>query len=163
SFESSAAPGGVGYGPIFSWTGGSGLNTSADPFADNGLIPHRDQVGCLQNAGTLEQQSVDLAPGKNHRLHFRYNVRNCCRSSGNPVGVGYLGPKEIAGWHITGGYGIHIDGAGPFTDNGHAPDQDRVLLIQNAGSLSQTVTGLTAGQKYTLIYSVNRRTCCGGP
>ena len=242
SFESSAASGGVGYGPIFSWTGGSGLNTSAGPFADNGLIPDRDQVGFLQNAGTLAQQIVGLAPGKNHWLQFRYNVRNCCsgtlnlsvkfdgkelakidaiqaagaqnsyyftniaftpaasgllefattvtgdatllldaisivqrdsgeivienpsfEASGNPVGVGYLGPKKIAGWDITGGYGINIDGAGPFTDNGHAPDQDRVLLIQNAGSLSQTVTGLTAGQKYTLIYSVNRRTCCGGP
>ena len=242
SFESSPVPGGVGYGPILSWTGGSGLNTSAGPFADNGLIPDRDQVAFLQGAKTLSQQIVGLSPGKNHWLQFRYNVRNCCggtinlsvkfegneltkidaiaaagaqnpyyftniaftpgsasglldftttatgdatllldaisivqrdageivienpsfEATGNPVGVGYLGPKKIAGWDVTAGYGINIDGAGPFTDNGDAPDQDRVLLIQGAGMLSQTVTGLTAGQKYTLIYSVNRRTCCGG-
>jgi len=82
-------------------------------------------------------------------------------ATGNPVGVGYIQPRKISGWDITGGYGVNITGLGPFTDNGTGPDQDRVLFLQGSTSLSQIVTGLTANQQYTLIYSVNARNCCG--
>jgi len=241
SFESTAAPGGVGYGPILGWTGGSGLNKVEGPFHDNGIIPDRNQIAFLQNSASLSQQIVGLASGQNYWLQFRYNVRACCggtmglavkfdgkelfkvddiqpvgpetpyyfqnasfvpaqssgllefvgtavgdatllldavdivqrdagdvvienpsfEATGNPVGVGYLGPALVAGWEITGGYGINITGVGPFTDNGAAPDQDRVLFMQGSGSASQNITGLTSGQVYTLIFSVNSRNCCG--
>jgi hypothetical protein len=80
-------------------------------------------------------------------------------ASGNPVGVGYLGP--ISGW--TGGSGVNIGTQpfGPFTDNGAAPDQDRVVFLQGNGSLRQHLTGLEEGQQYTLIYALDRRNCCG--
>lgn len=82
-------------------------------------------------------------------------------ASGSPVGVGYIQPAKIAGWDMTGGYGVNITGVGPFTDNGAAPDQDLVLFLQGAASASQNITGLKAGQKYTLIFSANARNCCG--
>ena len=85
-------------------------------------------------------------------------------ASGSPPGVGYVAPLSIAGWEGNGaGRGINVDGEGPFTDNGDVPDQDRAAFLQNPGtSVSQTVSGLTPGQKYTLVFSVNGRNCCGG-
>jgi hypothetical protein len=78
SFESTPPPAGVGYGPIAGWNsvGNAGINTSAGPFADNGIIPDRGQVGFLQGAGTLSQNAQGLIPGKNYWLQFFYNVRN---------------------------------------------------------------------------------------
>ncbi len=86
-------------------------------------------------------------------------------ASGSPPGVGYLQPFQIAGWEgiAGGGRGVNVDGAGPFSDNGAVPDQDRAGFIQGVGGyLSQVVTGLTAGQPYTLVVSLNGRNCCGG-
>ncbi len=70
---------------------------------------------------------------------------------------GYLGAAPVSGWTLTGGAGLNSDGAGPFTDNGDAPDQELVLFIQNAGSLAQTLTGLAPGGTCTLSYAVNTR------
>jgi len=89
-------------------------------------------------------------------------INSSFEASGNPVGVGYLQPKKMSGWSQTGAYGVNITGLGPFTDNGIASDQDRVLLMQGPGTLAQTVTDLTPNQKYTLVYSYNARNCCGG-
>jgi len=79
-------------------------------------------------------------------------------ASGSPTGFGYLGP--IGGW--SGGSGINIGNPpfGPFADNGTAPDGDRVLFIQQSGSIRQLISGLTPGAAYSLSYAVNRRTCC---
>ncbi len=83
-------------------------------------------------------------------------------AEGSPVGVGYLQPSKIAGWNATGGYGVNITGVGPFSDNGTAPDQDRVFLLQgNGSSISQTIGGLSLGQPYTLLVALNARNCCG--
>ncbi len=65
----------------------------------------------------------------------------------------------LCGWDITGG-GRGTASGGPFADNGAVPDQDQVLFLQGAGGAQQTVSGFTAGQTYTLIYSVNTRGCC---
>lgn len=85
-------------------------------------------------------------------------------ASGSPPGVGYLQPYLIAGWEGgPGGRGVNVDGEGPFSDNGDVPDQDRTLFLQGVGSsLSQTVSGLSSGQKYTLVFGINARNCCGG-
>ena len=82
-------------------------------------------------------------------------------ASGRLPAPGYNTGAPIAGWTFTGGVGLNSDGAGPFTDNGDAPDQEMVLFIQNTGSISQTVGGLTPGGTYTLSYAVNTRNCCG--
>jgi len=85
-------------------------------------------------------------------------------ATGVPSGVGYIQPDKFAGWDSgSGGWGPNITGVGPFTDNGAGPDQDMVAFLQGNGCfISQNVTGLTPNEKYTLIYSVNARACCGG-
>ncbi|MDA7866802.1 hypothetical protein N9B57_02590, partial [Verrucomicrobia bacterium] len=40
-------------------------------------------------------------------------------------------------------------------------DQDSVLFIQNASSMTQLIDGLEPGETYTLYYYVNARNCCG--
>ncbi len=71
--------------------------------------------------------------------------------------------NSVAGWSVSGGNrGVNIDGAGPFTDNGRAGDQDLVLFLQgNGSSVSQTLGGLTANKKYLVAFLVNARR--GGP
>jgi len=66
----------------------------------------------------------------------------------------------MSGWDISGSRGTAS--GGPFADNGLTPDQDQVLFLQGAATASQVVSGFTAGQIYSLLYSVNSRTCCGG-
>ncbi|HAB18500.1 MAG TPA: hypothetical protein DCE44_18920, partial [Verrucomicrobiales bacterium] len=80
SFESTAAPGGIGVGPVLAWesTGTVGLNKAGQPFADNGQFPDRNQVALIQGAGSLQQTISGLKPGTNYWLQFRYNARNCC-------------------------------------------------------------------------------------
>ena len=82
---------------------------------------------------------------------------------------GYLGggsnPNSITGWTYTataGNGGINPgNGAGaPFRDNGD--NSTNVAFIQNIGSLSQTVTGLTVGQLYELAFDYNERSTNGG-
>jgi hypothetical protein len=68
----------------------------------------------------------------------------------------------LFGWTITGG-GRGTAASGPFYDNGLTSDQDEVLFLQGADTASQVVSGFTAGQTYTIIYSVNSRGCCGSP
>ncbi|MEO8425778.1 MAG: hypothetical protein ABI651_01570 [Verrucomicrobiota bacterium] len=70
---------------------------------------------------------------------------------------GYVQPALQAGWDITGGHGMNIDGAGPFTDNGRAGDQDLVLFIQGGGTASQNLTGLADTKKYIVGFLVNER------
>jgi hypothetical protein len=83
-------------------------------------------------------------------------------ASGSPVGVGYVQPSNIAGWGFTsGGRGPNVTGQGPFSDNGSGLDQDSVLFIQNATSMTQLIEGLEPGETYTLYYYVNARLCCG--
>lgn len=80
-------------------------------------------------------------------------------ASGTPAGAGYIAPKLIAGWSSEQtGYGVNLDGEGPFANNGMAQDQDLVLFMQNGGSyVSQYVTGLTPGEPHTLIFALNAR------
>lgn len=106
--------------------------------------------------------AVSLVPRKSDEIVLQ---NPSFEASGSPPGVGYLQPYQIAGWEGApgGGRGINVDGEGPFSDNGDVPDQDRTAFLQGVGGfLSQAVTGLTAGQRYTLVVSLNGRNCCGG-
>ncbi len=78
----------------------------------------------------------------------------------NPV-TAPTNPADIFAWAGAGGRGINPieDGRAPFRDNG---DNDtKVALIQGAGSIWQTVSGLTTGTKYRLTWDYNSRNCCG--
>jgi hypothetical protein len=77
SFEDNAQ-GGVGYGPIASWAGPSGVNRVGQPFADNGIMPDRGQIAFVQGIGTLRQMLYGLDPSKQYWVQLYANARNCC-------------------------------------------------------------------------------------
>jgi len=105
---------GLGNGPITDWSttgGGPGVNTSSQPFADNGVIPDRTQVAKFSSAGVAEQSNSlyqdisGLTAGKTYWLQFWFNVRNCCANptidlsvqfDENEVGS-YLGILPVGG------------------------------------------------------------------
>ena len=82
-----------------------------------------------------------------------------------PAYPGYPGggnPAAITGWGGNGGINGSDVGAGtPFGDNGAYPDGTRVAFIQGAGSLTQTLSGFTVGQRYWVQLWMNARNCCG--
>ena len=64
----------------------------------------------------------------------------------------------ISGWTTTdGGHGLNNAAICDFADNGIVPDGKNVAFIQNAGSLSQDISGLEAGKTYELVYRENSR------
>ncbi len=66
----------------------------------------------------------------------------------------------ISGWTVVGiGCGLNPiqDGQSPFADNGRIPEGRQVALIQNAGVISQTVSGLVPGRAYIVMYRYNAR------
>lgn len=89
-------------------------------------------------------------------------VQNPSFEASGAMGLYIEGPNTapLFGWDITGG-GRGTASSGPFADNGTIPDQDQTLFLQGADTASQIVSGFTAGQTYTIVYSVNGRGCCG--
>lgn len=86
-------------------------------------------------------------------------VRNpSFEASGLVAYPGYIDTR-IAGWEAGGGgRGVNLSGIGPFADNGRNPDQDNVLFLQGEGTfVSQTLSGLAAGQNYTARFGANAR------
>lgn len=84
-------------------------------------------------------------------------------SGDNPGGAGTdPGPNwAITSWTQSdlAGSGINpiANGASPFADNGVIPNGIQVAFLQSAGTLGQTVTGLTVGSQYYLHYYENAR------
>ena len=77
-------------------------------------------------------------------------------------GVSYAFPgyqNAVGGWSRTGGggYNHNIGGNNPFADNGAIPEGQTVAFIQNNGSFSQLLSGLTPGQQYLLEIDYNSR------
>lgn len=77
---------------------------------------------------------------------------------------GYISVNSpITGWTGTPADRVGINPAGgtPFADNGTIPDGSKVAFIQSfsggSSSLSTTIQGLTAGQKYTVNFRFNAR------
>lgn len=75
---------------------------------------------------------------------------------------GSVGYGSVAQWNALGGTGINpaTDGNAPFADNGKIPDGKRIAFIQGPGSISQTISGMVAGQDYWLELHYNARGCC---
>ena len=82
-FEEGPFPGGVGYGDITGWVGApagrTGSNTSAGPFADNGVIPEGTRVALIQSGGTplssIQTTLTNLTPGTKYHVGLRMNCR----------------------------------------------------------------------------------------
>ncbi|MBP7948936.1 MAG: hypothetical protein KA004_04715 [Verrucomicrobiales bacterium] len=65
-------------------------------------------------------------------------------------------------WVPTGQFGVN-QSDGPFHNPGTpVPDQARVAFKQGSGTLTQTVSGLTNGQRYWVQFYYDARNCCGG-
>ncbi len=72
----------------------------------------------------------------------------------------FPGYSAITSW--TGGSGVN-QSTGPFHNAGTPiPDGTRVGFQQGAGTLSQAITGLTAGKRYWIQFHYDARGCCGG-
>ncbi|MFV2070332.1 MAG: hypothetical protein ACC645_25480, partial [Pirellulales bacterium] len=91
-----------------------------------------------------------------------------------PVSPGYLGgvsedgnatnPEAITGWAtVSGNMGINpvTGGSSPFHDNGLIPDNNGLLFMQGAGTVTQTLSGFEPGKPYWLQFYVNARSSNG--
>jgi hypothetical protein len=88
-------------------------------------------------------------------------------ASGKPINSPYYFENDvnIAGWATepANGWGVNAPGDS-FCDNGQNPDQDHALFVQGAGkSVSQTISGLTAGERYQLSFAYNARQSTAKP
>ncbi len=72
----------------------------------------------------------------------------------------FPGYSAINNW--TGGSGVNQSG-GPFHNSATPiPDGARVAFQQGSGTLSQAISGLTAGKRYWIQFHYDARACCGG-
>lgn len=147
----------VAYIPDIRAVGG----TNAFYFAQVPFVP-ANTSGALEFSTTTSGDVTLLLDGVNivQRDADQLLVQNASfEASGIVAFPGYVQPAEIAGWQSGGGgRGVNISGTGPFADNGLNPDQDSVLFLQGQGTyVSQAITGLTAGQNYTVGFAVNAR------
>lgn len=131
-------------------------NVSFKVSSSKGLL---EFVTTAEGDATILLDAVNIMPRGKEEIVIR---NPSFEASGSPVGVGYVQPSNLAGWEYSaGGRGVNVTGRGPFADNGSGLDQDSVLFIQNAATMSQLVEGFEAGETYTLYYYVNARNCCG--
>ena len=136
--------GGIGSGQINDWIGGSGVNTTSQPFADNGGIPDRSQVGFIQGAGALSQAIGGLTPGQGYWLQFGYNVRNCCSDPG------------IAPLHLIVRFGgVEIGAVSNITAGAYQPATIRFTPASASGTLEFSSVLPAAGDRTLLLDAVN--------
>ena len=128
------------------------------PSAATGVLEFKTVAG---GDATLFLDAVSIVP----RLAGEITVVNSS-FEGSAMGAnwpGYLQPARLAGWLCAGGgYGVNAYSpktffVEPFLDNGINSDQDNAFFGQGAVTAQQTVTGLTPGQAYTLVFDYNAR------
>jgi len=129
------------------------------PTAAEGLLEFK--VTVTSGDATLFLDAVSIVP----RLAGEIAIKNSS-FEGTAMGAnwpGYLQPDRVAGWAADGGgrgvnaYSPKTFFVEPFLDNGINSDQDNAYFAQGAGSIRQTVSGLAAGQTYTLVLDYNCR------
>jgi hypothetical protein len=112
SFENGPIPGGIGYGAIPSWGGGSGV-TSGGPFWDNGATVDSTYVGFKQGSGLTGQPTSGYRVGQTYWIQFFANSRN----SGDTCDIAVFDAASTAGGAaLVSGINIPIAGGNnPFT------------------------------------------------
>ena len=144
SFEDNSLPAFPGYGTIDDWIGGSGVNAATQPFADNGGIPDRSQVGFIQGAGNLSQAIGGLTPGQPYWLQFGYNTRNCC------------GDPGLFPLHLTVRFGgVEIGTVSNLTAGAYQPATFRFTPASASGTLEFLPLLPAAGDRTLLLDAVN--------
>jgi len=71
------------------------------------------------------------------------------------------GYGPVSGWTTNTPISGNNDATGPFNNGAPIPNGSRVGFIQGAGTLSQTVTGLTPGKDYSVRLLANERGLAG--
>jgi len=128
------------------------------PAAASGLLEFKTVV--TAGDATLFLDGVSIVPRWADEIAIRNSSFEASAMGAN--WPGYVQPERLGGWLPTGGYGVNGYSpktffVEPFLDNGINSDQDNAFFVQNAGTLRQTVPGLTAGQPYTLVFDYNFR------
>jgi hypothetical protein len=129
------------------------------PSASTGLLEFKITVAA--GDATLFLDAISIVP----RLDGEVAVMNSS-FEGSSMGAnwpGYLQPDRVGGWiSAGGGYGVNAYSpttffVEPFLDNGINSDQDVAFFGQGGVNTKQTITGLTAGRGYTLVFDYNFR------
>lgn len=144
SFEDNSLPAFPGYGPVADWTGGSGVNTASQPFADNGGIPDRGQVVFIQGPGVLSQEIGGLQIGRSYWVQFGYNTRNCCT------------PPEQAPLHLAVHFGgVELGVISNIVAGSYRPATFRFVSAASSGRLEFVSILPLAGDRTALLDAVN--------
>src|SRR5437773_1621150 len=65
--------------------------------------------------------------------------------------------QNLAGWTLGGAATVGVNASGEgFADNGVPRDQDHVVFLQGASSISQVLNGLIPGTNYELSFAYNQ-------
>jgi len=129
------------------------------PAESSGLLEFK--VTVASGDATLFLDAVSIIP----RMTGEIAIMNSS-FEGSVMGAnwpGYLQPGRVGGWICAGGgYGVNAYSpktffVEPFLDNGINSDQDNAFFGQGAVTMRQTLTGLTPGQSYTLVFDYNAR------
>ncbi len=121
-------------GPITGWTASRddrvGINTTSQPFADNGAVPDGTHVSMIQHGSadgsapaTLTQTVGGFMPGHSYVVTYRENARN---SGGDPDAEVALGGTTIVPSHtvapVGGTNAYHTTDSGIFTASAASHD-----------------------------------------
>ena len=133
------------------------LNATFTPTASKGTLSISNPAGTAGDS-TLLIDGISVI----QRAANQVVIANpSFEGSGQPSTNGYTYTNSIAGWTATNQTGISTGGSSPFANNGTIPDGSKVAYLQvNNGqttTLSQLLTGLVAGQQYTLSFYYNAR------
>lgn len=184
SFEMDPVPPFPGYGPVTDWTGASGLNDAAGPFADNGTIPDGQKVAFRQGSGTMSQTVPGFTVGTQYRLRYYENRRIATDAVNLQVTVGGATVVPTHEVLAVGGSNPYVQktsepftataasldiafvtsGAGDFTVLLDKVEVGRNLVVTNnadsgPGSLRQTVIDALAGSIITFSASMPPEVC----
>ncbi|MBL9139660.1 MAG: hypothetical protein JNK85_27570 [Verrucomicrobiales bacterium] len=129
------------------------------PTTDSGTLEFKATV--TQGDATVFLDAISIVP----RLEGEITIKNSSfEGTGMGIGFpGYIQPSKVAGWEAGGGgYGVNAYSPKtyfiePFLDNGINSDQDHAFFGQGAVKIAQTITGLTSGREYTLVFDYNYR------
>ena len=179
SFEADAVPPFPGYGAVTGWTGASGLNDLAGPFADNGTIPDGQKVAFIQGANTMRQTVSGVTVGAQYVVRYYENRRNATAPVNLQVAVGGVTVVPTHEVFAVGGSNPYpqktsvpftasapdleivfvTSGSGDFTVLLDKVEVSRNLVVTNnadsgAGSLRQTVIDAPAGSTITFSASM---------
>ena len=146
-FDQGGFPGGAGYESIPGWGGGSGVNTSAGPFWDNGNLPDTTLVGFMQGNNLMGQSQGGLVVGQTYWIQAFVNARN---GSDTPDLTVYHSASTVGGAALLSGQNIAPVGPGnpflfvnvPFTAATASGDLNFRAVPHNGGDATMLIDGI---------------------